>query len=70
MKFILVILILKRTNVPINFTEDQIQEYLKCKADPVYFAKNYIKIVSLDEGLVPFSLYDFQEEMVKNLSCK
>ena len=55
---------LKRTNVPINFTEDQIQEYLKCKADPVYFAKNYIKIVSLDEGLVPFSLYDFQEEMV------
>ena len=56
---------LKRANVPINFTEEQIQEYLKCKADPVYFAKNYIKIVSLDEGLVPFSLYDFQEEMVK-----
>ncbi len=55
---------LKRANVPINFTEEQIQEYLKCKADPVYFAKNYIKIVSLDEGLVPFSLYDFQEEMV------
>ena len=55
---------LKRANVPINFTEEQIQEYLKCKADPVYFAKNYIKIVSLDEGLVPFELYDFQEEMV------
>ena len=55
---------LKRANVPINFTEEQIQEYLKCKADPVYFAKNYIKIVSLDEGLVPFSLYDFQEKMV------
>ena len=57
---------LKRANVPINFTEEQIQEYLKCKADPVYFAKNYIKIVSLDEGLVPFNLYDFQEEMVKS----
>ena len=56
---------LKRANVPINFTEEQIQEYLKCKADPVYFAKNYIKIVSLDEGLVPFDLYDFQEEMVR-----
>ncbi len=56
---------LKRANVPINFTEEQIQEYLKCKADPVYFAKNYIKIVSLDEGLVPFNLYDFQEEMVR-----
>ena len=57
---------LKRANVPINFTEEQIQEYLKCKADPVYFAKNYIKIVSLDEGLVPFNLYDFQEEMVRS----
>ena len=56
---------LKRANVPINFTEEQIQEYLKCKADPVYFAKNYIQIVSLDEGLVPFNLYDFQEEMVR-----
>ena len=56
---------LKRANVPINFTEDQIQEYLKCKADPVYFAKSYCKIVSLDEGLVPFELYDFQEEMVR-----
>ena len=55
---------LKRANVPINFTEEQIQEYLKCKADPVYFAKNYIKIVSPDERLVPFALYDFQEEMV------
>ena len=56
---------LKRANVPINFTQDQIQEYLKCKADPVYFAKKYIQIVSLDEGLVPFNLYDFQEEMVR-----
>jgi hypothetical protein len=39
---------LKRANVNINFTQDQIKEYLKCKQDPVYFAKNYIKIVSLD----------------------
>ena len=38
---------LKRANVPINFTEEQIQEYLKCKADPVYFAKNYIKLFLL-----------------------
>ena len=38
---------------------------MKCKEDPVYFAKNYIKIVSLDEGLVPFDMYDFQEEMVQ-----
>ena len=56
---------LKKANTPIEFTEEQVIEFLKCKDDPVYFAKNYIKIVSLDEGLVPFSMYDFQEEMVR-----
>ena len=56
---------LKKVGVPINFTPEQIKEYLKCKADPVYFAINYCKIVSLDEGLVPFKLYDFQEDMVR-----
>ena len=52
---------LKRSNVQVEFTAEQIHEYLKCKNDPVYFAKNYIKIVSLDEGEVPFSMYPFQE---------
>ena len=47
-----------------EFTPVQIQEFVKCKGDPVYFCKNYIKIVSLDEGLVPFGMYDFQEDMV------
>ena len=56
---------LKKANTPIEFTEEQVLEFLKCKDDPVYFARNYIKIVSLDEGLVPFSMYDFQEEMVQ-----
>ena len=56
---------LKKANTPIEFTPDQVQEFIKCKGDPVYFARNYIKIVSLDEGLVPFSMYDVQEEMVR-----
>ena len=38
---------LKAENVQIEFTTDQVQEYLRCKQDPVYFAVNYIKIVSL-----------------------
>ena len=57
---------LKKVNVPINFTEEQISEYLKCKEDPVYFARNYIQIVSLDEGLVPFDMYPFQEKLINN----
>jgi len=57
---------LKKANTQIEFSEDDIREFLKCKEDPVYFAKNYIQIVSLDEGLVPFKMYKFQEKLVKN----
>ena len=57
---------LKKANTPIEFTQDNIVEFLKCKDDPVYFAREYIQIVSLDKGLVPFSLYDFQEKLIKN----
>ena len=59
---------LKKTNTPIEFTQEQVLEFLKCKEDPVYFAKNYVKIVSLDEGLVPFQPYDFQEKLINNFS--
>ena len=57
---------LKKANTPIEFTKENIQEFLKCKDDPVYFANNYIKIVSLDEGLVPFRQYPFQKKLIKN----
>jgi len=57
---------LKKANTPIEFTQEQIAEFIKCKQDPVYFAKKYVKIVSLDEGLVPFIPYDFQEKLINN----
>jgi len=57
---------LKKANTAINFTQDQILEFVRCKEDPVYFARKYIQIVSLDKGLVPFRLYDFQEKLVRN----
>ena len=56
---------LKKANVPVEFTKEQIQEYQKCMDDPVYFIQEYMKIVSLDEGLVPFKMYDFQQNMVQ-----
>ena len=57
---------LKRANTPIEFTEENILEFVKCKNDPVYFAKNYIKIVTLDHGLQPFKMYPFQGKLIKN----
>ena len=57
---------LKKANTPVEFNAKQVQEFIKCKKDPIYFARNYIKIVSLDEGLVHFKMWDFQEELIKN----
>ena len=58
--------LLKKANVDIQFTPDQVKEFIKCKDDPVYFANNYIKIVSVDEGLIPFEIYPIQEKLIKN----
>ena len=55
---------LKKANVQQEWTKEELEEYAKCMKDPIYFIQHYIKIVSLDEGLVPFKLYDFQKEMV------
>ena len=57
---------LKKANTPIEFSEEQIIEFLKCKEDPVYFANNYIKIISLDEGLTQFHPYHFQKKLINN----
>ncbi|AMO42904.1 terminase large subunit [Cyanophage S-RIM50] len=57
---------LKKANVATEFTPEQVQEYLKCSEDPVYFVTHYIKIVSLDEGVIPFKMYNFQVDMVKS----
>ena len=55
---------LKKANVSTQFTKKQVAEYMKCAQDPVYFIRKYIRIVSLDEGVIPFDMYNFQEEMV------
>ena len=56
--------LLKRVDVSINYTQEQAEEYVKCSRDPIYFTK-YIKIITLDEGVVPFKMYDFQEDMIR-----
>ena len=49
-----------------SYTVEELREFVKCKDDPVYFIRNYVKIISMDKGLIPFDLYDFQEEMVRS----
>ena len=57
--------LLKRAGVQLKYTQDQVEEYMKCAKDPVYFASSYIKIVNVDRGLMAFEMWDFQKEMLR-----
>jgi len=56
---------LKAEGVQIQFTPEQIQEYVRCSEDPIYFILNYVKIVNVDRGLIDLDLYPFQKEMIQ-----
>lgn len=56
---------LKAAGVQVPFTQEQVQEYIRCSRDPIYFIRNYAKIVSLDDGVVPFDPFPYQERMIK-----
>lgn len=49
----------------VHFSKEEVAEFIKCTEDPIYFIKNYIKIVNVDRGLIPFEMWSFQEEMIK-----
>ena len=59
--------LLKATNTQINFTKEQVAEYILCKNDPVYFISKYCKIISLDAGLIDFTLFDYQVRFIETI---
>jgi hypothetical protein len=58
--------LLKKPGEQIEWTPEMVEEYLRCKNSAIYFIRHYVKIVHVDHGLVPFDLWDFQEEMLEN----
>lgn len=56
---------LKPPGIELNYTEEQLREYVKCAQDPVYFCSKYVKVKTLDKGVMPFELYDYQQRFVK-----
>ena len=46
------------------FTQKEFDEFKKCADDPVYFAMTYMRIINVDRGLIPFEMWDFQQEML------
>jgi hypothetical protein len=59
--------LLKGAGVPIHFTPDQVSEWLKCADDPIYFIENYVKIVTLDDGLKLMKLFEYQKDIIRSL---
>lgn len=59
---------LKRANVKIPFTQAQHNEYIKCSLDVEYFITTYMRIVNVDQGLIPFAMYDYQKKMVNTFA--
>ena len=59
--------LLKPTNVPHQFTKHEVKEYVKCRDDVIYFLRNYVQVIHVDKGLIPFDLYDYQEDLIKTL---
>jgi hypothetical protein len=59
---------LKRVGEAIEWTQERIEEYMKCSQDPIYFIETYMKIINVDHGLVNFNLYDYQKDMVRSMA--
>jgi hypothetical protein len=59
---------LKRINMPMQLTEDQVHEFIRCSKDPIYFIENYVKIITLDKGFVQIKLYPFQRQAVQDIN--
>jgi hypothetical protein len=48
--------------------QETVKEIIKCGKEPVYFINNYCKISHPQRGLIPFSLYPFQEDVLHDYS--
>jgi hypothetical protein len=60
--------LVKRDSVEHQFTKEEVIEYAKCMKNPVHFAENHIKVISLDKGLVSFKPYDYQRKMFEHFN--
>jgi len=56
---------LKRSYVEVSFTREEVNEYIKCARDPIYFVEKYVKIVNVDKGLIPFTPFDYQKDIIE-----
>ena len=59
---------LKRKGTNLEWTQEKIEEFIRCANDPIYFSEKYIQIVHVDRGLIPIKMYDYQKEIVQKIT--
>jgi hypothetical protein len=59
---------LKKKGAIQEFTEEQVQEWIKCAKDPIYFAEKYVQIVHVDHGLIPMEMYEYQKDITRAIT--
>ena len=59
---------LKSVGQPVEWTKESVQEYKKCMESPEYFIQQYVKVIHVDRGLIPFDMYPYQEKMVQTFN--
>ena len=59
---------LRNYGINFTYTQEQICEIIKCKADKEYFIKKYCYIINQDIGLIKFNLYKYQKRLLKKIT--
>ncbi len=58
---------LKKVGLSHQWTPEELDEFVKCSADPIYFAENYMKVIAPDVGTILLKLFDYQKEMILSM---
>ena len=56
---------LRRAWVQTKWTQEMIQEWVRCRDDIIYFAENYCSIIHIDHGIIKLQLRQYQKDMLK-----
>lgn len=60
--------LVKQAGTPHEYTLEEVKEFQKCMEDPKYFINNYVKIVSIDKGIIPFKTFPFQDRIIESIN--
>ena len=60
--------LIKRASAKTEYTNEQIEEYVKCSLDIFYFIETYCKIPTVDHGVSNITLYPYQRKMIQQMA--